>query len=69
VSFGNIEMTLCFKVKFVTKLFAGSLFGYLLALFLDCAREVYLSGVGFSYLSRFGASGQGVFYRGLWVAI
>jgi hypothetical protein len=48
------------------KLFVGyildySLLDYSLTLYLDCATEVYLPGVGFGYISTIGTSDQSVF--------
>jgi hypothetical protein len=50
-------------MKNCNKFFAGSTLGYSLALYLGCAKEDYLSGVGFGYQSTIGASGQGVFFQ------
>jgi hypothetical protein len=54
-------MKLCLKEK-CDNFFAGATLGYPLALYQGCTIEAYISGVGFAYISTFGASGQGFFY-------
>jgi hypothetical protein len=56
-------------MKKCDKCFAGTSLGYPLALYVGCVTEAYLPGVGFGYMSMIGASGQGVFFLGTWVAI
>jgi hypothetical protein len=49
--------------------FAGYLFGYTLALYMDYSAEACRAGYGLSFMPTLGTSSTGVFFPGSWVAV